>query len=232
MIVHAPQLKEALLARLPGPEDRVHVIPHVLCGDDTAAPDVSEDDHTILFFGRIWPYKGLEYLIRAEPLITARVPDARIVIAGNGEPIDRYRSMMVHADRFAVHNEYVSDEERARLFRKASVVVLPYVEASQSGVIPVAYRYSKPVVATTVGGLPALVDQEQTGLLVPPRDHTRLAEAIIRLLEDPDLRHRLGASGKHKIETECSPDAVARQTMLVYQKATGSTQRVLRHFAG
>ena len=62
--------------------------------------------------------------------------------------------MMVHPERFIVHNEYVSDEKRAELFRRASVVVLPYIEASQSGIIPIAYRFGKPVVATTVGGLP------------------------------------------------------------------------------
>ena len=81
-----------------------------------------EEGNQVLFFGRIWAYKGLEYLIRAETLITACVPDAKIVIAGQGEDFRRYRGMMAHPENFIVHNEYVSNEKRAgqeaRVLRK------------------------------------------------------------------------------------------------------------------
>jgi glycosyltransferase involved in cell wall biosynthesis len=218
-IVHAPQMKDLLLQRLPIDAVTVHVVPHVLLGDDTAQEHVSEDEQLILFFGRLWEYKGLEYLIRAEPLITSRVPRAKIVIAGTGQDFEYYRRMMVHPDKFIVYNEHVSDEKRAELFRRASVVVLPYVEASQSGVIPIAYRFRKPVVATTVGGLPAMVDDGQTGFLVPPRDEFALADALVRLLQDEKLRTLFGRNGRHKVDVECAPEVVARQTLLVYQRA-------------
>src|SRR5262249_40553785 len=146
------------------------------------------DGHSVLFFGRLWPYKGLEYLIRAEPRITAEVPGVKIVIAGSGEAYGRYQAMMSHPGRFVIHDEYVSDEKRAQLFRESSVVVLPYIEASQSGVIPLAYRFGKPVVATTVGGLPAMVDHGETGYLVPPADAESLARAVVDLLRDKSLR--------------------------------------------
>jgi glycosyltransferase involved in cell wall biosynthesis len=152
-------------------------------------------------------------------LITAEVPDVRIVIAGQGEDFARYRRMMVHPERFIVHNEYVSDDKRAELFQRASVVALPYVDASQSGVIPIAYTFAKPVVATAVGALPEMVEPDRTGYLVPPRDERALADAIVRLLRDGDLRRQLGANGKRKIETECSPRAVAQQTLAVYRCA-------------
>jgi starch synthase len=219
LIVHARQLKQLVVDQLHIPSEIVHVIPHVVLGDDLAHREVQEDDHLILFFGRIWEYKGLEYLIRAEPLITAQVPDARIMIAGQGEDFARYRRMMVHSDHFVVHNEYVSHDECARLFRRASIVVLPYIEASQSGVIPMAYTFAKPVVATTVGGLPDIVDHGRTGYLVPPRDEGALADAVVRLLRDKELRHELGANAKRKIETECSPEAVADKTLDVYRLA-------------
>lgn len=222
LIVHATAMKQMVVSELGIPGEIVHVIPHILLGDDVEQPSVAEDGRTVLFFGRIWGYKGLEYLIRAEPLITSRVSDATIVIAGRGEDFGRYRRMMVHPERFVVLNEYVSDQRRAELFRRASVVVLPYVEASQSGVIPLAYTAAKPVVATTVGGLPEMVDHGRTGFLVPPRDETSLAESIVRLLQDEELRRHMGIAGRQKIQSECSPDVVARQTLEVYRHAVGS----------
>ena len=222
-IVHAPQMKQLLLERLRIPSSTVHVVPHVLIGDDNVVGQASDDENLILFFGRLWEYKGLEYLIRAEPLITTRVPQAKIVIAGRGRDFNHYRQMMVHPERFVINNEYVSDEKRAELFHRASVVVLPYVEASQSGVIPLAYRFGKPVVATTVGGLPAMVDHGRTGYLVPPRDSSALAEAIVLLLQNSDLRRQFGQNGKHKVNAECAPEIVASKTRVVYRQAmTGS----------
>lgn len=219
LIVHAENLVQVVVDRLHVSPDIVHAIPMIVQGDAAARPEVEEEDNLILFFGRIWEYKGLEYLIRAEPLITAKAPDANFVIAGRGEDFDRYRRMMVHPERFTVHNEYVTADKRAELFRRASLVVLPYIDASQSGVIPVAYTYSKPVVTTTVGGLPELVDHGRTGFLVPPRDERALAEAVVRLLSNRELRHQMGANGKRKIESECSAEEVARRTLAIYRQA-------------
>lgn len=221
IIVHNTQMRRLVLDECRIPEDRAHIIPHITLGDERAATHVREDGDRILFFGRIWEYKGLEYLIRAEPKITAEVPSARIVIAGQGENFDKYRRMMVHPEHFIVYNEYVSDEKRAELLRQASVVVLPYIEASQSGVIPLAYTFRKPVIATRVGGLPDMVEHGRTGYLIPPRDEAALAEACVRLLRDAQLRREFGANGKRKIDTECSADAVACQTLAVYSHALG-----------
>src|SRR5262249_2621647 len=130
VIIHGKRLKQVVVEDLRFPSEHVHVIPHIVLGDSTAQPQVREDDRLILFFGRIWPYKGLEYLIRAETIITARVPNAKIVIAGKEEDFATYRRLMVHPDAFIVHNEYVSNDKRTALFRQASLVVLPYIDAS------------------------------------------------------------------------------------------------------
>jgi starch synthase len=225
VIVHGQALKRVVVDECRIRAERVHVIPHILLGDDEEQRQIKEEGDLILFFGRIWKYKGLEYLIRAEPLITTQVSRARIVIAGRGESLVRYRRMMAHPQHFIIHNEYVSDEKRAELFRRASVVVLPYVEASQSGVIPLAYTFAKPVVASAVGTLPEMVDHERTGFLVPPRDHVALADAVVRLLRDEELRRRLGANGKRKLDTECSPEVVAAQTLAVYRQAVEDRHR-------
>jgi starch synthase len=230
LIVHAPQLKQALVDRLCLLENKVDVVPHVAIGEEIAPSVAHQAGPIVLFFGRIWPYKGLEYLIRAEPLVTAQVPTVTFVITGTGEKLDRYRAMMVHPDRFIVHNEYVSDERRAQLFRDATVVALPYIEASQSGVIPLAYRSAKPVVATRVGGLPAIVDDGETGILIPPRDPEVLARALIRVLQNQELARRMGMNGKRKLEKECSPEVVASRTLSIYKEAIEwHRSRRLRH---
>ena len=197
----------------------IHVIPHVSMGGDVVGNAIAEDPNQVLFFGRIWDYKGLDYLIRAEPHITEHVPHVKIVIGGEGDDFQRYRDMIGDSDRFAVHNRWISDEERAEMFQRAAVVVLPYTEATQSGVVPVAYNFGKPVVATRVGALAECVDHESTGLLVPPRDPKALANAIVRVLTSDDLRLRMGQAGRVKLSAECSPEVVARQTVDVYRDA-------------
>ena len=219
-IVHAPQVKELLTKRTGVPDETVHVIPYVIVGDvDISVGDDVQPQPEVLFFGRIWEYKGLEYLIKAEPLITAKVPQARIVIAGTGEDFGRYRKMMVNSDHFVVYNEYVTDEKRAELFRRAAVVVLPYIEASQSFIISIAYRFGKPVVATTVGGLPEMVDNGRTGFLVRPRESESLAAAIVDLMQNDELRRRFGENGMRKVNVECAPSVVGQQTAAVYRRA-------------
>ena len=107
-------MKELLVERLRIPSNTVHVVPHVLIGEDNGQEKMPEDEPLILFFGRLWEYKGLKYLIRAEPSITARVSQAKIAIAGRGRDFNHYRQMMAHPERFITYNEYVSDERARR----------------------------------------------------------------------------------------------------------------------
>ena len=178
-----------------------------------------ENERLLLFFGRIWDYKGLEYLIAAAPLIAKHIPDVQIMIAGQGDDFRKYESLMQNRDQFIVHNQWISDEQRSRFFQRAAVVVLPYTEATQSGVVPVAANYSKPVVATRVGALMECVEHEITGLLVQPRDPEALAEAIVKLLSHPELRHEMGRAAKRKLELESTPAVVAKLTADVYSQA-------------
>jgi glycosyltransferase involved in cell wall biosynthesis len=217
LIAHNQYVKGLLHTRLGIPEKKLCVIPHIQLGQHHDPVDSQDDGRTVLFFGRIWPYKGLDSLILAEPWITKQIPEVRIVIAGEGEDFARYRKLMVHPERFVVLNRRISDAEVAEIFSHASVVVLPYIEASQSGVIPIAYTYGKPVVGTTVGGLPEMIEDGVTGFLVPPGDEERLADAIVAVLRDDAQRRRMGEAARQKIERECSPNVIARQTFKTYQ---------------
>src|SRR3954466_9251145 len=114
-------MRTLALTRLRLPAAHLHILAHVALGPGASAPADGEEQKLILFFGRIWGYKGLEYLIAAQPVITAAVPDAHIVIAGTGEPFERYRQMMADPARFTVINEFVPDTRRDELFRRAAV---------------------------------------------------------------------------------------------------------------
>jgi glycosyltransferase involved in cell wall biosynthesis len=224
VIAHADSVKQQVVEEYHLPEDKVQVVP---IGPYSVyrtwiSDEVSEKPGTILFFGRIWGYKGLQHLIQAEPLITQQVPDARIVIAGHGEPFEKYERQMVNRDRFVVHNHYIPDDMVTRLFQEASVVALPYVEASQSAVLSIAYALGKPVVATAVGGIPEVLDHGETGYLVPPSDPPALADAIVKLLQDHALRRKMGRRALEKAETELSWSTAARKTLQVYRRASAA----------
>lgn len=219
LMVHGMHAKRQLVAECSIPEQIVDVLPPPLTEPlptSYGAPPC--DPPTVLFYGRIWPYKGLDVLIRAQPLVTRAVPDAVFVIAGDGEDVASYGAHVVTSPRFRVINRWTSNAERSELFRAATVVVLPYVEASQSGVVPVAYGHARPVVATRVGALPEEVRDGETGLLVPPGDEQALADALIRVLRDRPLQHRLSQGARRFAERELSPQRMAEETIESYER--------------
>ncbi len=222
LMVHGDRLREAMIRDFGQPPSKVKSIPIGPHNIDAfrmyEREGIKEDKNMVLFFGRILDYKGLEYLIMAEPYIRREAPDARIVIAGSGD-FRRYEGLMANRGSFEVINRYISYREGAALFQRASVVVLPYVEASQSGVVPTAYGFKKPVVATSVGSIPEVVDDGATGFIVPPKDPVSLANAIVRLLKDEGLRRRMGENGHRKLSAELSWDCVIGKTLEVYRSA-------------
>lgn len=153
-------------------------------------PQESVTSHNVLFFGRISPYKGIEYLCQAMLKVKEQVPDATLTIAGGGKmyfDIAPYQKQ----DWVKVINRYVGMEELAGLLQHCALSVCPYTDATQSGVIMTSYSLCKPVVATNVGGLGEMVDNQKTGLLVPPKDVDALAHAIIALLNDDAKREEM-----------------------------------------
>ena len=116
-----------------------------------ATRKTAEEHGTVLFFGEAYPRKGLQYLIQAQPAITERVPHARILIASRGREVERCRQMIQDCSKFVINEGFVSGHEMAALFQQASLVVLPYLSASTSGILMMAFVFGKPVVATRAG---------------------------------------------------------------------------------
>lgn len=226
-IVHGQTIKEHLLRVSNIPAEKVDCISHVAFDFYRSWMTGRQDDgRTVLFFGGVFRYKGIEYLIKAAPSIRSRFPDARIVIAGSGPDWPRCRSFIEDPGAFELIDRALTNPEVTQLFEEASVVVLPYTEASQSGVLAVAYAMGKPVVATTVGSLPEGVQEGVTGLLVPPADSDALAQAIITLLEDDDLRRQMGQKAFEKATIgDFSPSNIAMRTQEVYKCAIEGRNR-------
>lgn len=138
-------------------------------------------ERVVLFFGFVRPYKGLEHLIEAMALLDRRL-DVSLVVAGEfWEPRPRYDQLIRDlqlGDRVRVVDRYISDAEVPEVFAAADVAVLPYVEATQSAVVRLAFANGTPVISTDVGGISEVVAHGRNGLLVPPRSPDALAKAI------------------------------------------------------
>ena len=140
----------------------------------------------LLFFGFVREYKGLKYLLDAMVLLKP-AEDYHLLIAGEfyDDP-SRYREGLdcsTNKKQLTLVDRYIPNEEIPLYFCAADLVVTPYLSGTQSGVIQIAYAFSKPVVATTVGGIPESVLDGQTGYLVPPADARAIAGAVRRYFE-------------------------------------------------
>jgi glycosyltransferase involved in cell wall biosynthesis len=186
VFVHAAGLREELL-RVEPPLGPVVVVPH---GMDAPRPTPPPQEPVALFFGRISHYKGLDVLLDAMPLAWASLPALRLVVAGEGT-VPEHR--VLEDPRVELHLGHVPEQEVAGLFARAGCVVLPYRQASQSGVATQARQHGRAVIASTVGGLPEIIDAA-TGRLVPPEDPQALASALVEVLGSPQLTADLGAA--------------------------------------
>jgi glycosyltransferase involved in cell wall biosynthesis len=173
------------------PDAPVAEVPHPLYG--IFPPPVSKsrarrmlgirEARVILFFGYIRAYKGLRILLEAMPLILKRLTVRLLVCGefyeGREDALERIRSLGL-GPRVTVVDGFIPNEDVVRYFCACDLVVLPYLSATQSGIVQVAYRYDRPVVATRVGGLPEAVGHGKTGYVVPPGDPGALADAVVR----------------------------------------------------
>jgi len=201
---------------------RVRVIPHGAFDYLTRLPEErplpaeleGAEGPVILFFGLLRPYKGLDTLLRA----FGRVEGAELWIVGNPrmevEPLRRLAAEAPGRVRFLTR--FVDDAEIPALFRRADLVVLPYRDAEQSGVLYTGLAFGKPMVLSAVGGFPE-VAATGAARLVAPGDPAALAAALSELTSDGAARERLAAAAREAAAGPYSWDAVAAQTLALYR---------------
>ena len=174
----------------------------------------------LLFFGEIARHKGVLELTRAFGEVAPALPDLQLVFAGTGRAVAETRAL---STRLGLEGRieftgWLESERKRAVLADATIFVLPsYVEGVPMALLE-AMSLGLPVIATPVGGVPEIVTHEVDGLLVPPGDVTALAAAITRLMNDPQLRERLGRAARATIAARFSLDTAVEQLLGFYRR--------------
>jgi glycosyltransferase involved in cell wall biosynthesis len=175
-------------------------------------------DVLILVPAVLRPGKGHDVLLASVPRVLERFPKARFILAGDGELGDQLRAKAASLDeavRFLGHRGDVPD-----LMDAADIVVLPSLSEALPTVALEAAAAGRAMVASNVGGVPEVVTDGVTGLLVPPGEPEALAEAVSALLADPDRMAALGSAGRHRALAEFGIDTQVRKTVELWEKVS------------
>jgi len=164
------------------------------------------------------PHKGQRHLVEAAARVLPEHPDARFIIAGEGE-LRASLEQQIRQHHLEKHVMLVGFRADILSLHKAfDVFAMSSVTEGLGTSLLDAMACGKPVVATTVGGIPEVVVHEETGLLVPPRDPPAMAAAIVRLLADARLRQQMGEAGLARVRTHFSAETMVQNTLRVYQQ--------------
>ncbi|HEX2163792.1 MAG TPA: glycosyltransferase family 4 protein, partial [Thermoanaerobaculia bacterium] len=238
VVVHFAANRAAFLAATGLPERRVAALVH---GNQELFAELADPAVTAatlrgrlslpdaapvaLLFGTLAPYKGADLAIAAWPAVLRDHPDAHLAIAGHPLPgfdLAAHRALAERlgaGERVRFVPEYLPAPEVAAWMELAAVVVLPYREIFQSGVLPLAQTFGRPVVAAAVGALPEAIEDGRTGLVVPPHDPAALAAAVSALLADPGRARRLGEAAAAAARERFAWERVARDLLAVHRAA-------------
>jgi glycosyltransferase involved in cell wall biosynthesis len=195
IFVHTEKMKRELIEDFGVPDGRVTVIPfginnavpntHLTPADAKQRLGLREDERVILFFGRITPYKGLEYLISAFRQVLTQYENYRLIIAGKPDKCEEYwRSIRetiredAESGRVMLRADFIPDDEVEVFFKAADALVLPYRDIYQSGVLFLGQSFGLPVLAADVGSLRDEIVEGETGFVFEPESPSNLARAI------------------------------------------------------
>lgn len=202
LIVHWENLKAELVEHYQVKAEKITVVPHGNYNFFTRwwKKNANPIQNSFLFFGRIVEYKWLDILLKSLVFILKKVPNFTLIIAWSWS-LDTYKELLdTYASHIKVYNINIPDEEVRRYFQMVEFVVLPYKDATGSGVIPLAFAFKKPVLVNNVGELGNYTRDAQGGYVMNTLTPQVLAEQIIYLLEHKKEAQQLGQNGRNYTE--------------------------------
>ena len=227
VVVHSEHAARRVRDELGFDPGRIAMIPHGafdyltrLPEEIPLSPELAEvEGPVVLCFGLIRPHKGVEVLLEA----FRSVRGAELWIAGMPRmSLDPIRGLAARIpDRVRLIPRFIPDPEIPAYFRRADIVVLPHLNAEQSGVLHIALAFGRPLVLTAVGGFPEVAQRDGAARIVPPGDPAALALALNELLGDERERRRLSAAAAKAAAGPYSWDEIAGRTIDLYRSLRG-----------
>lgn len=185
-----------------------------------AGPPAATAEHggplRILSFGRMEQYKGVDILCEAAEQLERAGTNVALHIAGRGPELDRFQARFNALPHVEVRNAFIPARELIAAIQGAQCVVLPYLEATQSGVLAAAFANGRFVIASRVGGIPDVVEHMVNGILVEPGDAKALAAAIDLAAGTPDLRRKLQEGARQTALNRLDWNRIAKKLMKDY----------------
>jgi len=206
IIVHGSNLRDKLISKGVD-KSKVYVLPHFDYRYLLGVKQYSYNEKEyVLLFGKIKPYKGIDIFLKALHIVRKKLKNnLKVIIAGKGD-MSFLNSFFSIDDKeyIRILNRYIPDSEISMLLRNAKFLVLPYTDASQSGVIPLAYTFSKPVVVSNAGSIAEYVDDGITGLIFEAGNVDQLARCIIEMFQKNETCIEMGENAYKKMMEEMS----------------------------
>lgn len=232
IISHAEENRGMIINDMGVPIEKTKVVPHgeytYLVGEEQKKQEarlilgIPTKAKVLLFFGYIRKYKGLTVLIHAISRVRMILPDIILVIAGQPKEdftiYEREIERLGLKDVVLTHLKYIPLHDISTYFWVSDIVVLPYLNIHQSGIAHLAFAHRRPVIVTSVGGLPEVVEEGKNGYIIPPGDSCVLASAIIDAFSDIREIEKMGDYAFQHASVKYSWDKIAEQTIEVYHR--------------
>lgn len=212
---------QAVIEAYPYNKQTIHFIPfgNLEIYSQYNTENIKVPNSDVLFFGRISPYKGIEYFVEAVQKLRNEFPAIRAIIAGSGNFYFDI-SAIEKEPSFIIINKFIQSDELVALIKASKIVVCPYTDATQSGVAMTAFVFNKPVIATNTGGFRDVIVDGENGFLVPVKDSVAIYEKLKLLLNEPELIKKISENIKEQGKTgEFAWNTIAKNYEEVYKKA-------------
>jgi glycosyltransferase involved in cell wall biosynthesis len=232
LICHSDHIRERLVAEFSVPEKMVSVIPHgpffydlPSAGPEQTPPGFEEKPGGVLVLwqGIIFPYKGVDLLLRAWQRVEAHGGDCQLAIVGTGTPelLEQIHEQMksLGLKRVQLQLRFISARELVALYRAADVAVYPYRAVTTSGALATGLALGKTIVASDLPVFRELLTDRENALLVDPEDSVKFADALIELAQDAGLRELLASKVRAMDFGEQSWISIAKKTVEAYERA-------------